>query len=199
MTPEGFDRVTSRLSMTVGAAAILADATYLVFAAVGEPFGSVNDVCYAATGLLAGALAWRLRSHSGGGAAVAAVGGAALAAVGSGLVLTDTTGWLLAGLVSTVGFGLIGPSVVTASSSLSARGLIPPACAALGRMAGGLMTLGLTAAVPAAMRVDDASAAPWWTWLTMVGWVGSAFLYPAWAIWLGRASARPTLSPRIAG
>jgi hypothetical protein len=184
------DQATGQLATAVGAVAIVADATYFAFVAVGEPFGSINDVGYAATGILAGALAWRLRSRAGTVPTAAALAGAAVVAAGSGLVLTGTTGWLLAGFVSAVGFGLIGPSVVAANSSLSADGLVPPRLVMLGRVAGSVMTLGLTAVVPVAMRVDDAATAPGWTWLTMVGWFGAVMIYPAWAIWLGRVAGR---------
>ena len=184
------DQTTGQLATAVGAVAIAADATYAAFVAFGEPFGSINDVGYAATGILAGALAWRLRSRAGTVPTAAALAGAAVAVAGSGLVLTGTTGWLLAGFVSAVGFGLIGPSVVAANASLSADGLVPPRLALLGRVAGSVMTLGLTAVVPVAMRVDDAVTAPGWTWFTMVGWFGAVIVYPAWAIWLGRVAGR---------
>jgi len=190
VTTGEIDQATGQLATAVGAVAIAADAVYVAFAAFGEPFGSVNDAGYAATGILAGSLAWRLRSRAGTAPTAAALGGAAVAAAGSGLVLTGTTGWLLAGFVSAVGFGLIGPSVVAASSSLSRDGVVPPRLATLGLVAGSVMTLGLTAVVPVAMRVDDAATAPAWTWFTMVGWFGTAIAYPAWAIWLGRVAGR---------
>ena len=142
-------------------------------------------------GILAGALAWRLRSRAPTVSTAAALGGAAVAAAGSGLVL-DGDHWLAAGQAScqASGFGLIGPSVVAANSSLSADGLVPPRLAVLGRAAGYVMTFGLTAAIPVAMRVDDAATAPGWTWFTMIGWFGAMIIYPAWAIWLGRVARR---------
>jgi hypothetical protein len=189
----------ARLAVATGAVAVAADACIVLFFTTGEPWGTINDAGYAALGAMAGVLAWKVRDYGGTAATTAAVAGGAVAALGSSLVITGATGWLLAGFVAALGFGLIGPSVVIASSRLAADGIVPRGIGRLGRAAGLLMAVGLTAAVPAAMRVDDAAAAPAWTWLTLAGWMGPAILYPAWTLWLGRALARRREAAAIAG
>jgi hypothetical protein len=193
------DRDTGGLAITVGAVALASDALFAVFVVVGEPFGSMNDIGIAATGVLAGALACRLSPRLASPTIVAALLGAVIAAFGSWLVVSQTTGWLLAGFASAVGFGLIGPSVIIASRALAARGVASPGLSRLGVIAGAFMTFGLTAAAPALMRVDDAATAPAWTWLTLGSGIGSFVLYPIWAIWLGRSLRAIRLPMTAAG
>jgi hypothetical protein len=194
MLPEITDpqnrQAIARLATATGVVAVAADAAIVAFFAVGEPWGTINDAGFAALGVLAGGLAWRLRSAGGAPATGAAMAGGAVAAIGSGLVISGATGWLLAGFVGAVGYGLIGPSVVTTSSALAREGVVPRGLGRVGRAAGLLMAVGLTAAVPAAMRMDDPATAPAWAWLTLGGFIGPAILYPAWALWLGRVLGR---------
>jgi hypothetical protein len=180
----------ARLATATGVVALATDALLVTFFTVGEPFGTINDAGSAALGVLAGTVAWRLRAYGGAAATGAAIVGGAVVVTGSGLVISRTTGWELAGFVSSAGYGLIGPSVATISSGLAADGSVPRRLGQLGRVTGLLMTLGLVAAVPAALRFDDPATTPGWAWLTMVGWVGPAILYPVWALWLGRALGR---------
>jgi hypothetical protein len=186
------DESTRRTALLAGAAALAVDATYAVFAVAGEPFGTINDVCVGATGVLAGALAWRLRRQTGSAAAVASVVGAGVVVTCTGLVVSGTTGWLLAGFVGMVGFGLIGPSVLIASRRLGADATLSARVSTLGMAAGAVMALGLTATLPVAMRLDDPVTAPAWSWLTFAGSLGSFVLYPAWAILFGRTPQRRT-------
>jgi hypothetical protein len=187
------DRATAGLAITVGAVMLASNGLLVVFYVVGEPFGSLNDVGIATTGVLAAALTCRLSTRLASPTTVAAILGAAIAVLGSWLVVSKTTGWLLAGFVSAIGFGLIGSSVIIASRTLAARGIGSPGLARLGTIAGAFMTLGLTAAVPALARIDEAATAPAWTWLTLGGGIGSFILYPIWAIWLGRTLRMPRL------
>jgi hypothetical protein len=184
----------ARLATAAGVVAIGADAAIVAFFTVGEPWGTINDAGFAALGVLAGGLAWRLRAAGGTPATAAAVAGGAVAAIGSSLVISGATGWLLAGFVGAVGYGLIGPSVVTASAALTREGLAPRGLGRLGRAAGLLMAVGLTAAIPAAMRMDDPATTPGWAWLTMAGFAGPAIVYPIWALWLARVLGRRTVA-----
>src|SRR5262245_57975684 len=103
-----FDRDTGRLAAAIGAVAAGSAACLATFFVVGNPFGTLNDVGNAVTGVLSAALAWRCRTvmpgRSGGLAVGAATTGGALTVVASGLVVSGTTGYFLAGLVSSVGF-----------------------------------------------------------------------------------------------
>jgi hypothetical protein len=180
------DQATRRLATGVGVAAIAADAAYFAFVAVGQPFGSLNDAGNGVTAVLAGWLAWSLRQRTGTPAAALALGGAAIGVGGSWMVVSGTSGWLLAGFVSGVGFALIGPSVILASRSLLSDGVVSRRFALVGQTAGWIMLVGALGIVPALMRMDDPGTAPTWSWLPFVGWISTFILIPAWAIWLGR-------------
>jgi hypothetical protein len=95
-----------------------------LFFVMGPPFGLLNDLGNAALGVCSAALARsliRVRGGSGLGtpAAAGSAGlGAALTVVGSALVTSGATGFFLAGLVSSVGFALIGVWLVALSGPL---------------------------------------------------------------------------------
>src|SRR5262249_50566306 len=113
--------------------------------------------------------------------------GAAITVVGSALVLTDATGFYLAGLVSSLGFALIGVWLVTVSRALSRR------LRRAGLIAGTVMLLGLVTAPGIAMGLDDMDTAPAWTFLGGLSWAGTYLLFPAWSFRLSQASRSRTL------
>ena len=95
----------SRLAVAAGVVQLIGLVSLIVFFIVGDPFGTLNDLCIALTGLLSAALAWQLsalfpaRSPALGWLLPALAGlGALIVVVGSGLVITGTTGWVLAGI-----------------------------------------------------------------------------------------------------
>lgn len=185
------ERDTRRLAGAIGAVAATSAACIAVFSAAGGPFGTLNDIGNAATGMLSAALVWRLRSTLDGRAGDLAVGagiaGGAVTVVGSALVVTGTTGWFLAGLVSSVGFAGIGAFVTV----LSRRGTgqvaeWPSRLRWLGMLAGSIMSIGILSLPGIALRLDDPATAPWWAWIGILGWLGTYVLYPAWALWLSR-------------
>jgi hypothetical protein len=162
----------------------------IVFYLGADVFGSINDVGNAVLGVLSGVLAWscqqvglRVRRLLIG----VAVLGAAITVVGSVLVLTEATGFFLAGLVSSLGFALIGVWLVALSRSLSLR---------LRRselIAGAVMLLGLVTAPGIAMGLDDMDTAPAWTFLGGLSWAGTYLLFPAWSFRLSQAAHSRTL------
>jgi hypothetical protein len=190
MSSARVDAFTGRVATATAGAAVLANATFAVFSVAGQPWGTINDYCFALSGLAAGALAWRFHGTTGWALAGVAVAGGLVVALGSALVITGRTGWLLAGFVGTIGWGLIGPAIVTASVNLAAAGAISPRLGTLGRWAGWTALLGITATIPAAQRIDDAATAPWWAWLSMIGWLGGAILVPLWAFGIARVARR---------
>jgi hypothetical protein len=115
MMDDVYARSTGRLAIGAGLVAAGTPVCLATYFAFGGPFGTINDIGNAATGLLGAALALRLRRHvsarSGDLAIAAAIAGAAITVVGSALVISGTTGFLLAGLVSSVGFAGIGMAV----------------------------------------------------------------------------------------
>jgi hypothetical protein len=200
MMDDGDSRDTRRLALAVGGVAIGTVGCLATYFAVGGPFGSINDIGNGALGLLSAGLAWRLRDRLSGRGRGLALGlaavGAALTVVGSALVLSRTTGFLLAGLVSSVGFAGIGVWLVTLSRGEWAREAWPDRVRFLAVAAGVLMAIGIVVVPAIVQRVDDMATAPWWVWLGFVGWLGIYVAYPAWAIrWglLATRQARPDL------
>jgi hypothetical protein len=189
--------MTARLATASGGAAIASAVLGILFFAVGEPFGHLNDFANAVLAILSGLLAWQLRSSFSAAAGVSglAIGlallGAAVAVLGSVLTI-GITGWFFAALVSSAGFALIGAWLVAQNRTSPPGPQLPPRLRTLGVVAGVVMTTGILVVPAIAMRLDDANTAPGWIWAGFVGWLGMFVLFPAWAIWLGRVMRQPT-------
>lgn len=186
-------RDTGRLAIAVGAVAAgsaLCLATYFM---VRGPFGTINDIGNATTGILSGWLAWRLRRNGTTGAVDLAVSaalvGAAISVVGSILVVSGTTGFLFAGLVSGVGFAGVGAWLLILNTNLGAAASWPRRLRAVGVAAGGLMVVGVVLAPGILLRLDDMATAPGWVWFGFLSWLGTYVAYPIWAIWMGTVEA----------
>lgn len=183
---------TGRLALAVGLVAAGSAACLGIYFAVGGPFGTINDIGNAAIGVLSGWLAWRMhrRGRPGAVATGAALVGAAITVVGSALVVSGTTGFLFAALVSSVGFAGIGAWLVAANRSADEAAAWPSRLRALGIAAGGLMAVGLVTLPGIPLRLDDMATAPAWVWIGLTSWLGTYVAYPAWAIWLGIVEGR---------
>lgn len=177
------------MAVAAATSTIASGVAFAVFAVAGEPWGSINDIGVAISGFTIAGLTSTATSGSAGPLRVLSWAGALVTAAGSALVVNRTTGWLLAGFVGSVGFGMMGPGVMAASRELANKGVISPRLGFTGQVTGGLMTLGLSAAVPVALRMDDPAKAPWWSWLTMIGSV-ALLLVPIWAIGVARSRRR---------
>jgi drug/metabolite transporter (DMT)-like permease len=190
--PEARD--TGRLALTAGAVAAGSAICLATFFAVQGPFGTMNDLGNAATGLLSAGLAWRLRREIRGSAGRialgAAISGAGLTVVGSTLVVSGTTGFFLAGLVSSVGFAGVGAWLIALNRSVGEASGWSRGLRTLGVVAGATMAFGVASAPGILLRLDDMATAPGWVWIGFVGWFGTFLVYPAWAIWLSTVEAR---------
>jgi len=189
------DRRVARLAVTAGIVGYLSVASLAVFFVVAGPFGTINDIGNALFGILSGALAIALRHVLAGTttaalATGAAIVGAGLTVVGSALVISGTTGFFLAGLVSSVGFAFIGLWLIAAGRSMASREGWPPRLATLALVAGVTMAIGFVTAPGIALGLDDMDTAPGWVWIGFIGWFGAFFLFPGWWIWLGRVAGR---------
>ncbi len=184
-------RDTGRLAVAVGVVAGGSAVLLLTYFIVGGPFGLINDVGNGATGVLSAILAWRLRSYVAGRAGEVAVGaavvGAAITVVGSFLVMSETTGYFLAGLVSSIGFAGIGVWLLILNRSSTVGW---PRLRSLGVVTGALMALGIVMLPGVVMGLDDMDTAPAWIWVGELGWAGIYLAYPVWAIRFGRAHQR---------
>jgi hypothetical protein len=194
MMDEARRQDTGRLALAIGIAAAGSAACLATYFAVQGPFGTINDIGIAATGVLSAGLAWRLRHQIRGRASDLSVGtailGAGLTVAGSALVVSGTTGYFLAGLVSSVGFAGIGAWLVVLNRGDALGTDLPRSLRTLGLAAGALMALGIIAAPGIVLRLDDMAAAPAWVWIALVGWLGIFVAYPAWAIWLASVELR---------
>jgi hypothetical protein len=202
MMDEARVRDNGRLALAIGAVAAGSAGCLATYFAVGGPFGTMNDIGNAATGVLSGLLAWRLRDEltSGVGPVVtaAALLGAAITVVGSALVVSGTTGWFFAGLVSSVGFAAIGAWLAVLNRNGRAAEASPRRLRTLGVVSGALMAVGAFSAPGIVLGLDDAATAPAWAWIGSMGWLGTYVVYAAWAIWTGAIGARQGGAARTA-
>lgn len=186
-------RDTGRLALAVGTVAGASAACLLAFYVVKGPLGTLNDIGNATTGVLSAVLAWRLRRMVPGRAGDVVLGaslaGAALTVLGSTLVVSGTTGFFFAGLVSGLGFAGIGAWLVALNRSAAAAAW-PRRLQSLGVLTGVLMAFGVALVPGILLRLDDMETAPAWVWIGFLGWFGTFLVYPVWAIWMGRVESR---------
>jgi hypothetical protein len=191
------------LAFSVGGVAAGSAISIATYFAIGGPFGTLNDLGNAAIGLLSATLAWRLRRLVSGPRRAFAVGaaivGAAVTLLGTALVVSGTTGWFIAGLVSSIGFAGIGAWLIIANRSPALAAAWPAGPRWLGVAAGGLMVAGIAAAPGVVLGLDDAATAPAWAWIGFIGWLGTYVGYPAWALWLGIVATRRASGDFVSG
>ncbi|WP_353508138.1 hypothetical protein [Intrasporangium sp.] len=166
-------------ALALGATAVTALVCLLAMYAGVPAAGMVNDWLNGAFGWLALGLAmlvWREQSSGWRGdlGLLAAALGALLMTWGSWLVITDTTGYVLAGLVSTLGVAAIGAWLLLVQKAPR------PGAGRLGLAAGAVMVSGVLALPGVLQGTDDYSGAPWHVYVAGVAWVGAYVLLPAW-------------------
>jgi hypothetical protein len=189
------DVVTAGIAVLGGVVGLISLASIAVFFAVGGPFGAINDWTVGLLGFLTGLLAVRQSRPDANRQVVPmtlAIVGAVIVVVGSALVISDATGFLLAGLVESVGFALIGVWLIWLNRSMRSTGHWPRRLPGLGLIAGSVMAIGFVLIPGVGLRLDDAATAPGWVWIGFVGWLGVVLLYPLWSIWFGLATAKST-------
>ncbi|TCO50044.1 hypothetical protein EV646_102115 [Kribbella antiqua] len=181
------------LAIVHGIVGLVTCLSLIVFYIVEGPFGAINDVGNAVLGVLSAGLAW-MSWRSGARCPAAFVGiaavGAAITVVGSYLVLSDATGFFLAGLVSSVGFALIGVWLIAVNHWSAADSPGPRRLRTAGLVAGAVMALGFINAPGIAMGLDGMDTAPAWTFLGGFSWAGTYLLFPIWSLRLARALPR---------
>jgi len=182
------------VAVAAGVAGLLALAFIILFFIVGQPFGTLNDICIGLAAILSGVLAWLLypQYHSQSPllsqvALVVAVVGALVVAVGSVLVIFGITGWFLAGLYMAAGNACIGLWLLGLNYSAQHGDPWSHGLVIVGIVIGVIMALGLVV-VPGLFRSIDAwDSAPWYVkYVGQGGALGWLVLYPIWCVWLGR-------------
>jgi hypothetical protein len=180
-------------AIAAGVVALSGLAFLLLFFAIGQPFGTLNDLCIGLAAILSGVLAWMLvpvhqasSPHLSLLALILALVGALVVVAGSALVISGVTGWFLAGLYMTAGNALIGLWLLALSYSARLSHPWPGGLVVFGLVVGAILAVGLVA-VPGIWRgIDAQDAAPWFVNAGFVGGLGWMILYPIWCIWLGR-------------
>jgi len=178
------DGQSARTTAAVLAAVAVASCISLIlFFVVGGPFGTINDLGNGTLAVLCGVLAFALYAPGRTAATTVAVAGAATSVLGSFLVISETTGYFLAGLVSAFGFALFGLYLVHLSRSED----LPTSRSAF--TAGAVMALGIVNVPGILQGMDDQDTAPTWLLAAGVCWAGTYLLLPIWATRFARSGA----------
>jgi len=183
-------RTVSRLALGTAVVTLLGVLSLIIFFALGDPFGLINDVANGLIGLLSLALAWLWVRNRRSGLSTLAIAAAALGAIvmilGSLLVIFSITGWFLAGLVSTVGSSFIGIWLLIANRLHRRAPELPRGLIMLGIAAAIFMIIGWLAIAGVIARIDNSQLAPWYVNAGLLNWMGTYLLYPVWCLWLSR-------------
>lgn len=189
--------ITGQIAIALAFVAIIGLVFITLFYALvqrsGNPFGTLNDICVALGGLLSGCLVWNLypthHLHAPRESRIAlglGLMGACLVPIGSALVILNITGWLLAGLVTTFGYALIGLWLVGLNYSALNWSAFPRNLAQYGLITGWIMAIGLFAVPGILTGIDAMETASWFTRIALfVGGLGWNVLYTIWCIGLG--------------
>jgi hypothetical protein len=183
-------------ALAIAVTAVVAVVCLTLLYVVGGVFGTVNDWANALVGWWVLLLAVLVRSVEGdgwpaNGAVTAAVAGAVGLTWGTWLVVTDTTGFYLAGLVSTLGLAGLGAWMLLAHTASGAVGLLRRGPARLGRVVGWLLVGGVLAVPGVLAGMDDFSDAQWHSYVAEASaWLGAYVLLPVWCVRLARQLGR---------
>lgn len=195
MTTSNFSSVTiGWVAIATGIAGLLGLAFIILFFTVGQPFGTLNDICIGLTAILSVVLIWMLypAQHAQSPllsqvALVIAMSGALLVMVGSTLAISGVTGWFLSGLYMAAGNAMIGLWLLGLSYSALRDNPLPHSLVVFGLISGVILALGLVT-IPGIFRGIDTQEyelsifnSIWWA--SSLGYLA---LYPIWCIWLGR-------------
>jgi hypothetical protein len=183
-------RWARRTATTLAAVAVASLVCLILFFVVGGPFGTINDFGNGLLAVLCAALALLLYRPGRTLITTVAVAGAATSAIGSSLVISESTGYFLAGLVSASGFALVGFWLVAVSRSKD----LPASRSAL--LAGAVMAIGIVNVPGILLGMDDQGAAPTWLLAAGICWGGTYLLMPIWATRFARRASRPSGSLR---
>jgi hypothetical protein len=195
MTASNFSSITiGWAAIATGVAGLLALAFIILFFTVGQPFGTLNDICIALAAILSVVLVWMLypRHHAQSPllsqvTLVIAVVGAILVMVGAALAISGVKGWFLSGLYMAAGNAMIGLWLLGLNYSALRDNSLPHSLVIFGLISGLILALGLVT-IPGIFRGNDPQEYEL-TIVNYIWWAGSLgylALYPTWCILLGR-------------
>ena len=182
------------VAIATGIAGLLGLVFIILFFSVGQPFGTLNDICIGLTAILSVVLVWmlypghhaqfRLLSKV---AFVVAMIGAILVLVGTALAISGVKGWFLSGLYMAAGNAMIGLWLLGLNYSALQDNSLHQSLVVFGLITGVILALGLVT-IPGIFRGIDSQEYELTTfnyiwWASSLGYLA---LYPTWCILLGR-------------
>jgi len=182
------------VAIATGVVGIFSLIFIILFFTVGQPFGTLNDICIGLTGIMSGVLAWMLYAEHHAQAPLMsqvtlglAIIGALVVALGSILVIFGIKGWYLAGLYMSVGNALIGLWLLAMNYAVQQNNPWSHGLVVFGLIIGIIMALGLVAIPGIFQGIDSWESASWYiNYIGLPGGIGYLILYPIWCILLGR-------------
>jgi hypothetical protein len=195
MFTDNFSSVTiGWVAIATGLVGLLGLAFIILLFTVGQPFGTINDVCIGMTAILSVVLVWMLypRHHAQSPllsqvALVIVIFGAILVTIGSVLAISGIKGWFLSGLYMAAGNAMIGLWLLALGYSALQDNSLPQSLVIFGLISGLILALGLVT-IPGIFRGIDTQEYEltifnyiWWA--SSLGYLA---LYPTWCILLGR-------------
>ena len=194
------DRSIGPHARVISIVALINACTITLMYSVNMIFGPINDVGVGVFGALIAVLAWKLDALARAQQprmstlplAAALVGGV-IVVLGSALVVGRITGWVLAGLVTNLGYAVIGLWAATINRRAGRSASWPAGLSRLGLAAGSIMLLGFFTIPAIAMRVDSMAGAPSSMYVGYLGGLGWFVLLPDWSyqLWRVRSSSPP--------
>jgi hypothetical protein len=190
-----FSSITiGRIALAAGIAGLLGLIFIILFFTIGQPFGTLNDICIGLTAILIVILVWMLYpGHHAQSpllsniALVIALLGALVVLVGSALSIFGVTGWFLSGLYMAAGNAIIGLWLLGLNYSAFLVNSFPHGLIIFGIISGVILALGLVTILGIFRGVDTQEYELtifnyiWWT-----SSLGYLILYPIWCVLLGR-------------
>jgi len=182
------------VAIATGIVGLLGLAFIILFFTVGQPFGTLNDICIGLTAILSLVLVWMLYPgyHTqlpllSQVALVIAMFGAVLVLVGTALAISGVKGWFLSGLYMAAGNAMIGLWLLGLNYFALRDNSLPHSLVIFGLISGVILAPGLVT-IPGIFRGIDSQEYELTTfnyiwWASSLGYLA---LYPTWCILLGR-------------
>jgi hypothetical protein len=189
-----FSSIIGWVAIATGIVGLLGLVFIILFFTVGQPFGTLNDICIGLMAILSVVFVWKLYPwhHTQSPllsqiALVIAMFGALLVLVGMVLSITGVKGWFLSGLYMAAGNGMIGLWLLALNYSALQGNSISQSLVIFGLISGVILAFGLVT-IPGIFRGIDTQEykltifnSIWWA--SSLGYLA---LYPIWCILLGR-------------